>query len=594
MSKWIRRAVFALGWSLAACSGRIEHHGPATLAGDPATPGSAAGAGAGSNGAGSSAAGSGAADPSAPVLPAACSGDAAFAAGRAPLRRLTRFELNNTVRDLLGDASSPASALPSEELGNGFGNDADAQAVSSLLAEQYAAMAEGIGTRASSELARHAPCVSQLNGSSDADQEATCARTFIANFAPRAYRRPLESGEAEELLALQQMLRAGEGASFASSLGGVIEAVMQSPELLYRLEWGVPATGRSDVLRPSGPEMATRLSYLLWGSAPDDDLLEVAATDQLLSDEGVLAQATLMLEDPRARQMVRFFFDNLLPISGLSGLERDRTLFPGFSAAIGGLMREETQRFLEHEIFSGPGSWRDALSAPYTFVNGPLAKFYGISGVIGDAFQQVTLDPARRLGLLTQASMLAGTTHSNTTSPVLRGSYIVRKLLCFNIPLPTAELLGPEVFAMIKPPEPYTGKTARERYSAHSEQAVCASCHRSMDPVGLALENYDPVGLWREQENGETIDASGSVPGEQGTVSGPVELVRKIAASEAVQSCFASHWSDFAYARSLEDADACTRETLETRFERSGYDVKALLLALTQTPAFLYLPAVRP
>jgi hypothetical protein len=355
----------------------------------------------------------------------------------------------------------------------------------------------------------------------------------------------------------------------------------------------VAEPGRDDVLRPSGHEMATRLSYLLWGTAPDEPLLALAEGNALLSDAGVLAQATAMLDDPRAKQMVRFFFDNLLPISGLSGLERDRTLYPTFTPALGALMREETQRFLEHEIFEGPGSWRSALTAPYTFVNEPLAKFYGMSGVSGDAFQKVDVDPARRLGLLTQAGMLAGTTHSNTTSPVLRGSYIVRKLLCLNIPLPTAELLGEEVFAKIKPPEPYTGKTARERYSAHSKDPVCAACHRSMDPVGLALENFDAVGLWRDQENGETIDASGSVPGDMTPLNGPVELARKLAETDEVQSCFASHWSNFAYARSLDDADACTQETLATRFAQSGHDVKALLLALTQTPAFLYLPAVR-
>jgi hypothetical protein len=589
-------ATIALGCQLGACSGEIENRpgfappGAREQAGSAAemSPVSSAGSNAGMAGTGTAGSAVGA--------PMACTGDAALAPGRAPLRRLTRFEFNNTVRDVLGDDSSPANALPSEELGNGFGNDADAQSVSSLLAEQYSAVAEDIATRttdAPALLAKHAPCAASITATSSASDESACASAFITSFAPRAYRRPLEPGEAEELLALQQALR--EGATFSSSLAAVIEAVLQSPEFLYRLEWGVPVPGRNDVLRPSGHEMAARLSYLLWGTAPDEGLRALGEGDALLSDAGVLAQATAMLDDPRARQMVRFFFDNLLPISGLSGLERDRTLFPTFTPAIGGLMREETQRFLEYEIFEGPGSWRSALSAPYTFVNGPLAEFYGISGVTGSAFQKVAVDPARRLGLLTQAGMLAGTTHSNTTSPVLRGSYVVRKLLCLNIPLPTAELLGEEVFAMIKPPEPYTGKTARERYSAHSENPVCASCHRNMDPVGLALENYDPVGLWRDQENGVTIDASGGVPGDTATVSGPVELARKIAETEEVQSCFASHWSDFAYARTLDDTsgDACTLETIAMRFEQSGYDVRALLLALTQTPAFLYLPAVR-
>jgi hypothetical protein len=337
--------------------------------------------------------------------------------------------------------------------------------------------------------------------------------------------------------------------------------------------------------------MATRLSYLFWGTMPDDALLEAAADGELQTAEGVLAQATRLLDDPLARPMLRFFFDNLLPISSLSALERDRTLFPAFTAEIGALMREETQRFLEYEIFDGPGTWQSALTAPYTFVNGPLAEFYGVSGVSGDEFRKVDLDTTRRLGLLTQPGMLAGTTHSNTTSPVVRGSYIVRKLMCTDIPLPTAELLGEEVFAMIKPPDPYSGDTARERFGAHSENPVCASCHKSMDPVGLALENYDALGQWRDQENGVTIDASGSVPGVPGTVSGPIELVQKIAAAEQTHACFVVHWLNFAYGRTLSSDDICLRDSMQAAFAASGYDIRELLLSLTQTDAFLYLPA---
>jgi hypothetical protein len=521
----------------------------------------------------------------------ACSEDSEIFPGPAPLRRLTRFELNNTFRDLLGDATNPANALPSAELGNGFGNDADAQSVSSLFAEQYDAMAEGIAARAvetPAQLGKLAPCAS----SATVDTESSCARSFINIFVPRAYRRPLESDETEELLSFQQAMRAVEGTTFAGSLSAVIEVVLQSPDFLYRLEWGVAEPSRIDVLRPTGHEMATRLSYLLWGTMPHDALRAAAAAGELASAQGVRAQAVRMLEDPRARAMVRFFFDSLLPIASLSALERDATLFPDFSPAIGALMREEIQTFLEHEIFDGPGSWRSVLTAPYTFVNGPLAQFYGMSGVEGDEFRKVALDTTQRLGLLTLPGMLAGTTHSNTTSPVIRGAYVVRKLLCRNIPLPTAELLGAEVFAMVKPPDPYSGATARERFSAHSDNAVCAACHTSMDPVGFALENFDAVGRWRDQENGVTIDASGSLP-DLGAFEGPVEFVRALAATEEAQTCFASHWLDLAYARTLGASDVCSRRTVEQAFADSGYNVRELLISLTQTEAFLYLPAVR-
>jgi hypothetical protein len=511
--------------------------------------------------------------------------------GRAPLRRLTRAEYNASVRDLLGDDSNPANGFPSEELGNGFGNSADAQSVSSLLAEQYSAVAEAVARRATESperLARLHACAAP--SPADAAAEDACARSLIGEIAARAYRRPLSPPELDELLAFHAAMRAGS--DFAGGIAAVLEVVLQSPDFLYRIERGMPDPVRPGLLSLTGPEMATRLSYLFWGTLPDAELMDAAANGSLGSPAGVLNQATRMLEDPRARQVVRFFFDNLLPIGSLASLERDRTLFPSFAPAIGALMHEETQTFLEREIFEDGGSWPSALSAPYTYVNAQLADYYGIPGVTGEMFQKVALDPARRLGLLTQGGMLAGTTHSNTTSPVQRGAYVVRKLMCVDIPLPTAELLGPEVFAMIKPPEPYSGATARERFSKHSADPVCASCHQRMDPVGLALENFDAVGLWRDRENDVAIEPSGEVPG-LGKVGSAIELAQKIAGSEETQRCFATHWLDYAFGRTLDMNDACTRATVEMAFASSGYDVRSLLLAITQTDAFLHLPAVR-
>ena len=357
-------------------------------------------------------------------------------AGRAPIRRLTRFEFNNTVRDLLGDTTFPGDAFPSEESGNGFGNDADAQPVASLLAEQYNTVAEAIANRIVTTpalYARFAPCAAKAT--TEATEEA-CVRSIAERFAASAYRRPLEAGEADGLVALEKLIRTKS--DFKTSLSALIEAVLQSPDFLYRVEWGKrDADGH---LRPSGYEMATRLSYFLWGTQPDQTLLAAAVSGELETKTGVLTQATRLLADPQARSVVRFFFDNLLPISGLSQLERDAKRYPKFSSQVGALMREETETFLDNEIFAGSGTWVGALTAPYTFVNGPLATFYGIPGVTGDAFQKVDLDTTQRLGLLTQAGIVAGTIHSNDTNPVVRGSFIVQKLMCRTIPFPTGDI----------------------------------------------------------------------------------------------------------------------------------------------------------
>jgi hypothetical protein len=503
--------------------------------------------------------------------------------GRAPLRRLTRFEYNNTVRDLFGDTTQPANLLPPEELGNGFGNDADKISVSSLLAEQFGIVAEGIATRATATpeaLVRLAPCASTLT---DATEDA-CARTLIDNVASQAFRRPLSTEESDELFALEQALRASVGASFASAISGVIQAILQSPDFLYRVEFGVPDPVNPDVRRPSGDEMATRLSYFFWGTQPDDSLRAAAKTGELLTADGVRAQAVRMLEDPRSRAVIRFFFDNLLPINGLTDIQRDPELFPAFSREIGAAMREETQRFLEYEIFEGGGTWPSALTAPYTFVNGPLANFYGITGVTGDEFVQVPLDTSQRVGFLTQAGVMTGTVTSNRSNPVLRGSFILNRLLCRKISLPT----DPAILAMVQVPDDTTGATARERFSKHSSQAVCRSCHQFLDPLGFALENFDPVGQYRTEENGVTIDTSGELPGGEGPIANAVDLAQWLAETSDAQSCFAEHWLEFAYGRTLGRDDECTQDAVDAAFEESGYDVQEMLLALTQTDAFLY------
>jgi len=349
---------------------------------------------------------------------------------RAPLRRLTRFEYNNTVRDLFGDDTAPGNALPADAIGNGFGNDADALSVSSLLIEKYADVAEEVAERAAtaSNLKRFDNCVEGITPSS----ESNCAKALIGALVPAVYRRPAAEGEITELVELYDTLRVDD-VSFFSAAAGVIEAMLQSPDFLYRPELGESINGGR---RLTGWETATRLSYFLWSTTPDEALRTAAAAGQLDEAEGVALHARRMLTDERARPMLAFFFDTLLPIGSLPSAERSEELFPDYTPEIGELMHEETQRFLMHLIFAGEGRWPDAFTADYTFMNEPLAAFYGVDGVEGSDFQRVALDGDKRLGILTHASVLTGTTHSNLTSPVKRGGYIANHLLCRNVPLP--------------------------------------------------------------------------------------------------------------------------------------------------------------
>lgn len=331
--------------------------------------------------------------------------------------------------------------------------------------------------------------------------------------------------------------------------------------------------------------MASRLSYLLLGGPPDEQLWLAASAAELGTAESVRLQATRLLDSPEVRSVIRHFFQNYLPIGGLSDITRDPLLFPAFSSEIGTLMQEETLRFLEHQVFEEGGTWDSVLTAPYTFVNEQLAAFYGIDGVVGEEFQKVPVDTTKRIGLLTQGAVLAGTTVTNITNPVRRGGFILDHLLCVHVPLPPQELL-----AQVKPPEPYTGKTGRERYTAHSAQEACAGCHALLDPPGFALENFDAVGMWRDTENDVLIDASGSLPQLAEPFDGPVQLIQRLAAAPETYACFAKHWQEFAYGREVTGEDKCTTHQLRTAFSDSGHDIKQLLVALTQTDTFLTLP----
>ncbi len=504
---------------------------------------------------------------------------------RAPMRRLTRLEYNNTVRDLLKDKSLPANAFPSEESGNGFGNDADAQNVTATLVENYVSVAEKVAATAvdSAEIVARWGCIGQA---ADATAETACVRTIVEAFGPEAWRRPLESGEADGLVALFTEVR--ELSTFKESVAAVFEAILQSPEFLYKPEFGVDAAGRPGVKQPTAYEMATRLSYMFWASAPDDALRQAAASGALLTPEGVRTQAERLLADPRTREVMTFFFDNLLPIQSLSHLEREKERYPKFSAKIGSLLRTETQTFLNEEIFSGPGKWPGVFTAPYTYVNEELAAYYGLSGVTGETFQKVMLDPSTgRGGLLTQAGVLAGPVHSNEPNPVVRGAFVLQKIMCKPVPKPTGDIA-----AQVTPPDPNGAATARQRYTVHTTNPVCKACHINMDPIGYALENFDPIGQWRDQENGVTIDPVVTVPA-LGEVKNPLELGQRLAESEETQQCLATQWMNFGYGRTLKDTEACGVQSVRSTFKESGYDVKEMLIALTQSDAFLTLPAER-
>lgn len=496
--------------------------------------------------------------------------------GPAPLRRLTRAEYDRTVEDLLEDDSALGSAFPPEARALGFNGVAEAQTVTSLLVEAYLNAAEILADRASAD----------LDGLLGCDpMEVDCVSDFVAHFGGLAYRRPLTDAEAARLMTVfewgRDNMNVGEGVQM------VLEVLLQSPDFLYRPEFGDQVV-EDGIVRLSSYEMATRLSYLFLGSSPDQELRRAADNDELVSGEQVALQADRLLKDERARATFRSFHSQWLDLEAVEHIERDPAVYEGYEPNIPQLFREETESFIEHVIFENDGSLLTMLTAPYTMANRQLAEFYGLPAPEGEGFQRVTTD-AERAGLLTQGSLLAHHAQPLSTSPVHRGKFIREAFFCQFPPAPPADLI-------IVPPELDADLTTRERYAAHSADASCAGCHKLMDPLGLGLEHFDPVGRYRSTENGHEVDASGEFFDSDidGEFYGAVELGEGLAASAQVATCLTKQWLRFAQGRSETPEDACSLSEVGEKFESTSYHIPTLVRELTQTDAFLYREEVKP
>jgi hypothetical protein len=490
--------------------------------------------------------------------------------GPSPLRRLTHEEYDRTVHDLLGDSTHPARNFPAEEIDHGFDNNAELRSVSDVLSESYVTAAEQLATAAVGDLKALVACDPASAG------ENACLDQLLDGFGKRAWRRPLT---ADERAHLHRVFTDGRAATFADGVQAVIEVMLLSPQFLYRVETGVPVAG-ADYARLDHYEMASRLSYLLWGTMPDEPLFSAAAAGKLGTRDEIAAQARRLIDDARATEMVTGFAGQWLQLDKLDDSDKDVTVYTSFKPELLALLRQETEAFVA-EVWKTDAKLTTLLTANFTMVNGPLAQFYGMTGVSGDAFQKAPVDAAHRAGFLTQGSFLAANASPDQSSPVHRGVFVREQLFCNDLPPPP-----PEVNA--NPPALDPKMTTAERFAAHRADPKCAGCHDLIDPIGLGFENFDGVGLWRTMENGKPVDAHGHIAGTDvaGDFDGALALTAKLAASKDVSACMVSNWFRFGNGRAAADGDACSSETLTGAF-KSG-SMRDLLLALVQTDAFLF------
>jgi len=501
---------------------------------------------------------------------------------RTPLRRLTRFEYANSVRDLLNVDPSPALELPADEVTNSFDNNARVLTVSSLHAEKYVLVSETLADTAVQNLAALTACDSAARG------EDACALEFAQAFGRKAFRRP--TTPEDEALLMSAYTAGRTDGSYAEGIEVMIRAALQSPRFLYRLELAPPADAGQALIPLDQFELATRLSYLIWASGPDDALLDAAARGELSTRDAVAAKAREMLGDSKARVAVANFFRQWTSATRLETAGKDTALFPEFSSELRDAMARELPAFVDYVLWAGDRMLGTLLTAPVAFVSGPLAELYGVAAPPGSESTPALVNLPEnqgRAGILTQAGFLSVQGHPDQTSPVLRGKFVRSMLLCQPPPPPPADV-------DISVPDIDQGGTARERFSAHlTAGASCNTCHSLMDPIGLAFEHFDAMGRFRETDNGRAIDVSGEIfEATDPTLAGPFigvrELAEKLADSEQVRACVATQWFRFASGRSEAAADACSLGTLQDGFAASGGDLTELVVAMTQTDAFWY------
>jgi hypothetical protein len=401
------------------------------------------------------------------------------------------------------------------------------------------------------------------------DGGRACAEDFVRDFGLRAFRRPPTETEVSRLADLIE--QGAVDGTFDDGVALGIRTMLLSPHFLFRSE---PHT--EGIRELDSYEVASRLSYFLWQTMPDQELFDLAAAGALRDEDTIREQVGRMIEDPRFDGFFAGFLERWLRIYRLEDYTPHETY--EFDEELRQAFFAETEAFVQH-IIDTDAPLTELLTADYSFLNERLATHYGVEGVTGDELRKVTLGE-RRGGLLTQGSVLSVTSHPDRTSPVQRGKWILEQLLCAPPPDPPAD-----VDALLEEPEGEAPQTVRERLERHRAAPECAVCHDTMDALGFAFENFDPVGQWRDADEGHTVDASGQLP--DGTsFEGALELAQVVAADEAYVGCVTEKLMAFSLGRSLQTQDYCIVNGVVDRATARGGSFRAIIEELVVDDVF--------
>jgi hypothetical protein len=532
------------------------------------------------------------------VFTAACASSGP-AVDWSPVRRVSRIEYNNMVRDLLGDTTQPATGFAAESpMTNGvnFLNNTYA-GVSSLIATQYIQTAETLAKTAvtSSNFSTILGCTTM---------DDTCAQSFISSFANRAFRGQLDDTES---MGLMNLYSTAKGMfDFPTAIQAVIEAVLESPRFLYVIEFG-NGTPNGSVVPLSQYEIAGRLSLFLWRSVPDATLMQAAANNQLSTPDQLQTQATRMLGDPKAKDALNDFTTQWAMLQNTASVSKD-TVFTNWNGntKIGEEMVDETLTNYSQLVLAANGDLPTLLTSPSSYVNKDLATYYG-GGTLpttgGVTINDSALDSTQttfvqmmlpnRYGILTNGSILATQAHTALPSSVLRGKIVRENVLCDVMPAPPPKVPAPAT------DRPDSG-TTRDLFAAHETTPGCVACHQYMDPIGFGFMNYDASGTWQTTDaNGLTtgtfppIDASGQInmmnPGElQASFTDVNDLTTQLAGATQTRQCFSLQQFRYALSRMESMDDACSLQQIYSAFTGGAFNIQKLFLAVVASDAFRY------
>ncbi|MBU0656406.1 MAG: cellulose binding domain-containing protein [Gammaproteobacteria bacterium] len=493
-------------------------------------------------------------------------------AGIRSLRLLTRLEYQNTVNDLFGLSLNLVNSLPDENQVGGFDNNIEQNQVSSLRMDAYLTQAEKVAAQAVQDSwNKIMPC---------SQQDLACGRQFIQTFGKRAFRRPLATAEVDTFAANFS------GVAFRDAVEKTVMTMLVSPSFLYRSELGELQADGTYKLTPY--EVASSLSYLFWGSMPDDALFQAADNNALDTPAQRISQASRLLAASRSRQQVGNFVGQwLLRGSPYSLPAKDATVYPAYTDAVKAALSQELINFFNYVTFDSTQTFRELYTADYVIANKTLADFYHLSGPTGSAFEKTPVTDGTRTGLLTLGSVLARYSNSNESHPFKRGRFFFERVLCHDLPEPAN-------FGLVQPPDPDPNMTTRQRFDFHSKSfSSCYSCHQYLDGPGFGFENYDGAGQFRQLENGNPISASAILrgmesytPDEEITFNDLNHLSQLAADSPTAAQCVARQYYRYTTGHQETAADQCALDSYLQTYKDNGYNLQTMLLSIVNAPNF--------